>query len=144
MPQRQEALAAQGRVDLSEAARAMPRTTHNLPFPTNPAFTGRAAELKKLHEELQKRVEVAVTQTVAVHGLGGVGKTQLVVEYAWKHLGDYDAVLWVKADSPRRWRRPSGARLGAPLARGWRTQTGRSDRSGPGLASRTRALAAHR
>src|SRR4029077_11870251 len=43
---------------------------------------------------------VALTQTVALHGLGGVGKTQLAVEYAWKHLGGYEAVLWVRADSP--------------------------------------------
>jgi len=77
----------------------MPRKIHNLPFAPNPAFTGRGPELKKLHEELQKQVEVAVTQTVAVHGLGGVGKTQLAVEHAWKHLSDYDAVFWVKADS---------------------------------------------
>ena len=41
-----------------------------------------------------------MTQTVALHGLGGVGKTQLAVEYAWKHLGGYEAVLWVRADSP--------------------------------------------
>jgi hypothetical protein len=38
-------------------------------------------------------------QTSVVHGLGGIGKTQLAVEYAWKHLCDYDAVFWVKADS---------------------------------------------
>jgi hypothetical protein len=44
---------------------------------------------------------VAVTQTVALHGLGGVGKTQLAIEYAWKHLGGYEAVLWVRADSPQ-------------------------------------------
>jgi hypothetical protein len=49
---------------------------------------------------LQKRGEVAVTQTVALHGLGGVGKTQLAIEYAWRHLGGYEAVLWVRADSP--------------------------------------------
>jgi hypothetical protein len=78
----------------------MPRKIHNLPFAPNPAFTGRDSELKKLHEELQKRVDVAVTQTVAVHGLGGVGKTQLAVEYAWKYLGCYDIAFWVKADSP--------------------------------------------
>jgi tetratricopeptide (TPR) repeat protein len=81
--------------------RGSPRTTHNLPFAPNPAFTGREADLEKLGELLQKRGEVAVTQTVALHGLGGVGKTQLAVEYAWKHLGGYEAVLWVKADSPQ-------------------------------------------
>jgi NB-ARC domain len=77
-----------------------PRTLHNLPFAPNPAFTGRETELERLGEHLQKRGGVAVTQTVALHGLGGVGKTQLAVEYAWKHLGGYTAVLWVRADSP--------------------------------------------
>ncbi len=66
----------------------------------NPAFTGREADLEKLGERLQKSRAVAVTQTVALHGLGGVGKTQLAVAYAWNHLGGYEAVLWVRADSP--------------------------------------------
>jgi hypothetical protein len=62
-------------------AQGSPRTTHNLPFfAPNPAFTGREAELERLGERLQKNGEVAVTQTVALHGLGGVGKTQLGVE----------------------------------------------------------------
>jgi hypothetical protein len=78
-----------------------PRTTHNLPFAPNPAFTGREAELERLGEGLQKSGKVAVTQTVALHGLGGVGKTQLAGEYAWKHFGGYEAVLWVRADSPQ-------------------------------------------
>jgi tetratricopeptide (TPR) repeat protein len=82
-------------------ARGSPRTTHNLPFAPNPGFTGREAELERLGERLQKSGEVAVTQTVALHGLGGVGKTQLAVEYAWKHLGGYEALLWVRADSPQ-------------------------------------------
>jgi hypothetical protein len=68
---------------------------------TYPAFTGREADLERLGESLQKSGEVAVTQTVTLHGLGGVGKTQLAVEYAWKHLGGYEAVLWVRADSPQ-------------------------------------------
>jgi hypothetical protein len=81
-------------------ARGSPRSTHNLPFAPNPAFTGREADLEKLGELLQKRGEAALTQTVVLHGLGGVGKTQLADEYAWKHLGGYEAVLWVRADSP--------------------------------------------
>jgi hypothetical protein len=81
-------------------ARGSPRTLHNLPFAPNPAFTGRETDLERLGEHLQKRGGVALTQTVALHGLGGVGKTQLAVEYAWKHLGGYEAVLWLRADSP--------------------------------------------
>jgi hypothetical protein len=75
------------------------RTIHNLPFRPNPLFTGREAELEALSRGLQQGGATAVMQMVAVHGLGGVGKTQLAVEYAWKHLGDYEAVFWVKANS---------------------------------------------
>lgn len=77
-----------------------PRTIHNLPFLPNPLFTGREAELEALRRGLQERVKMPVIKTVVAHGLGGVGKTQLVVQYAWKHLREFDAVFWMKADSP--------------------------------------------
>jgi tetratricopeptide (TPR) repeat protein len=79
---------------------AIPSTIHDLPFPPNALFAGRDWEQESLQAQLQRQREVAVTQTVAIHGLGGVGKTQLAVEYAWKHLREYAAVFWVKADSP--------------------------------------------
>jgi len=73
---------------------------HNLPFLSNPLFTGRQVELQVLRRALQESGSMAVTQTVTVHGLGGVGKTQLAVQYAWKYLREFDAVLWARADSP--------------------------------------------
>jgi tetratricopeptide (TPR) repeat protein len=79
--------------------RAPGLTIHNLPFPPNPLFTGREAELEALHRGLQEQAKIAATQMVAVHGLGGVGKTQLAVQYAWKYLHEFDAVLWVRTDS---------------------------------------------
>jgi hypothetical protein len=78
---------------------AIRRTTHNLPFRPNPLFTGRGADMERLGKLLEKHGEVDAIQIVILHGLGGVGKTQLAVEYAWKHLNEYDSVFWVKADS---------------------------------------------
>jgi hypothetical protein len=62
--------------------------------PHNPHFTGRDAELGKLAERLAGG---AVT-VHSLHGLGGVGKTQLAAEYAHAHAGDYDVVWWVAAE----------------------------------------------
>jgi hypothetical protein len=75
------------------------RTIHNLPFAPNPLFIGRKAEFEALSRGLEQGDATAAMQMVAVHGLGRVGKTQLAVEYAWKHLDEYDAAFWVKADS---------------------------------------------
>jgi tetratricopeptide (TPR) repeat protein len=71
----------------------------NLP-PRTPNFTGRDQLLDRLAEQLRAGRAAAVVQARAVYGLGGVGKTQLAIEYAHRHQGDYDLVWWVTADQP--------------------------------------------
>ncbi len=72
----------------------------NVPYPRNPLFTGRAETLKALHETLASARVAALTQPQAISGLGGIGKTQTAIEYAYRHADQYQAILWVGADTP--------------------------------------------
>ena len=85
----------------------------NVPYPPNPYFTGRAEHLSEIQKALANGAMAAVTQPTAVHGLGGIGKTQLVSQFTWLYRGEYDAVLWVNSDSPAMIMRNFAA-LGAP------------------------------
>ena len=70
----------------------------SVPLPRNPYFTGREETLEALHTQLGVEHAVTLTQSSALHGLGGVGKTQLALEYAYRHALDYSAVFWVMAE----------------------------------------------
>ena len=76
-----------------------PMIRFNVPFQRNTFFTGREEILAQVHEALAESVSVAVSQKTshAISGLGGVGKTQIAVEYAYRHRDEYQAVLWVGA-----------------------------------------------
>ncbi len=87
-----------------------PRTAlpHNLPFSSlGSLFQGREEMIKTLREKLTQTPAKRATAIAgkAVHGLGGVGKTRLAVEYAWRHAADYIALLFVGAGSPTDLRR---------------------------------------
>ena len=71
----------------------------SVPFPRNPYFTGREEILEALHAELDSDLAVALTQSSALHGLGGVGKTQIALEYAYRHALEYSAVFWIGAET---------------------------------------------
>jgi tetratricopeptide (TPR) repeat protein len=70
--------------------------TFNVPHIRNPHFTGRT----KLLEHILNRRKYPSTQIQAIQGSGGVGKTQLAVEYAYSHGRDYTGVWWVRAENP--------------------------------------------
>ena len=63
----------------------------------NAVFTGRAAVLEQLHDRLAGS-SVAVVAPMALHGLGGVGKSQIALEYAHRYMADYDVVWWINAE----------------------------------------------
>jgi tetratricopeptide (TPR) repeat protein len=71
----------------------------NVPHQKNPNFTGREQLLKDLRASLTGGQATALTQA-AIHGLGGIGKTQLAVEYVYRHAPDYDLVWWVRSETP--------------------------------------------
>jgi tetratricopeptide (TPR) repeat protein len=71
----------------------------NVPLRRNPFFTGQEDLLARLATLLQSDQKTALTQPQAISGLGGIGKTQLALEYAYRHRQDYHAVLWSSADT---------------------------------------------
>ncbi len=68
-----------------------------VPYSRNPFFTGREDDLERLQKTLHTTYTVALTQ--AITGLGGIGKTQTAIEYAYYHQHMYEYVFWVNASS---------------------------------------------
>jgi len=76
------------------------RKPRNLPYVSlEELFKGREDILGRLHEAL---AESKGGRAIAFHGLGGVGKTRLAVEYAWRHETEHRALLFVSAETPER------------------------------------------
>jgi hypothetical protein len=88
---------------VAKPAPSGPPPLHNLPYsPLGDLLKGRDAELTELAESLQSdgKAKAIVQDHRALYGLGGMGKTRLAVEYAWRFGSRYTAALFVLADSP--------------------------------------------
>ncbi len=69
---------------------------NNLPRSGAAAFVGRDEEMKTLHQQLQESDRVAIS---AISGMGGVGKTELALQYAQQYLSHYrGGVVWLPGD----------------------------------------------
>ncbi len=71
----------------------------NLPV-RNANFTGRDKDLRDLREKLRSR-GVTVVLPLTIQGLGGVGKTQLALEYAHRFRTEYDIIWWMNCGQPQ-------------------------------------------
>ena len=81
---------------LSELPRSSQMPIRNVP-PRSAAFIGRTGLLTKLHVEPHTDQPAVVH---ALHGMGGVGKTALAVEYAHRFAAEFDVAWWVPAEEP--------------------------------------------
>ncbi|MBV9382730.1 MAG: tetratricopeptide repeat protein [Streptosporangiaceae bacterium] len=75
----------------------MPVVWGNVPQ-RNKNFTGRSEILSLLRAGLSSSVTVVLPH--ALQGMGGVGKTQLAIEYAHRYRSEYDLIWWIPADQP--------------------------------------------
>ena len=82
-------------LELPDRGAEASRRVVNIPYNSlGPLFKGRDAALADLRQRLRSG------PCQAIHGLGGVGKTRLAIEYAWRYASDYRALFFVSARSP--------------------------------------------
>ena len=70
-----------------------------VPFPRNRDFVGRDGDLSRLHASLSSAPSGPIgIRPAGLTGMGGIGKTQLAVEYVYRHKDDYpDGIFWIDA-----------------------------------------------
>jgi len=83
----------------ASAPRAALPAIWNVPYPHNPFFLGREIELAQVRHQLQADQATALSQPQTISGLGGIGKSQLALEYAYQYHRDYQTVLWARAEN---------------------------------------------
>lgn len=72
---------------------------HQIPFLQNGKFSGRSVLLTTIHGILGPGQVSSSTKSAALFGMGGVGKTQLALQYAHQSAYIYDVILWIAADN---------------------------------------------
>jgi hypothetical protein len=83
---------------LSKPSGSTSHEAWNVPYNRNVHFTGRDDELNDLRGSLASNEPARRVQVIC--GLGGVGKTQLALEYVYRNQDLYKIVWWINADEP--------------------------------------------
>ncbi|GAP99709.1 tetratricopeptide repeat protein [Leptolyngbya sp. NIES-2104] len=69
----------------------------NLPSNGTATFVGREADMAALHDQLQQSERVVIA---SIHGMGGIGKTELALQYALRHFAGKlypGGVCWLRS-----------------------------------------------
>jgi hypothetical protein len=70
-----------------------------IPLGIDERFYGRADLLQRVKEVLDPQEGSSTCRSLALHGMGGVGKTQVALQYANTSRKLYDAIFWISADN---------------------------------------------
>jgi len=74
-----------------------------IPYPENTEFYGREDILQQIHATLVEKVSTSdkayKQRSVALYGMGGVGKSQIALKYLYNYYSSYTAIFWVNADT---------------------------------------------
>ncbi|KAF4984957.1 hypothetical protein FDECE_16948 [Fusarium decemcellulare] len=72
---------------------------NNIPFATNTKFSGREDVLNSIDTSLVPETAASTPKSIALFGMGGVGKTQIAIQYAFLNMDKFDVILWIAADN---------------------------------------------
>ncbi|QBD82828.1 helix-turn-helix domain-containing protein [Ktedonosporobacter rubrisoli] len=80
-------------------SRSTDRFLWYVPHQCNQYFTAHQKLLSSLHQHLYSHQANTLPKFCALHGLGGIGKTQIAMEYTYRFASAYRAVFWVDAQT---------------------------------------------
>ena len=72
---------------------------YHVPFSPNPHFGGRQDALSAVKKALDPNTENDRQQSFGLWGMGGVGKTQVALQYAASSRQNFDSILWISAEN---------------------------------------------
>lgn len=72
---------------------------HTITLKRNTIFAGHDEELEQLQRYLSTPMKYNEPRSCAIHGIGGVGKTQLALEYTYRYRSSYQAIFWLRAEN---------------------------------------------
>ncbi|KAF2153972.1 TPR-like protein [Myriangium duriaei CBS 260.36] len=74
---------------------------HPMPNGINPRFWGREEILKALSHALAPEPQQTIPKCVALHGIDGVGKTQIASQFVYRNRRLFKSIMWMQADDFR-------------------------------------------